>query len=793
MEVTGSRSARRTAQRPLVEVLEGRQLLASLEPISNLTVPSQQGYTVPLNGSGTTDDQTFTVSSSNPDIAASIGQGPFWTVNVQYTDTNTSVGGPPSFSGPLVFQLFQNLTPNTVSMITQFTNDGYYNGKHFTRVAPNFPGPTDYVVQGGAPNANGTGSSGQPGTPFANENVQQLAFTGTEQIAMANAGGTDTNDTQFFITTGSPNSELGYNYTIFGQMVSGQNTLTMMTQVPTSPNSGLMGEKSLPDNPLIMTSVSLASGNPNGVVVLSTTQARPGETGSITVTATDPTNGTTTSQSFNVTVGSFAGPTDPAINFQPLANPVTATTTPNTATTITLAGKSGYPDSTMPSTLSYSIVAQPSHGTISQLNASTGSLVYTPDSGFTGKDTFSYMVSATGPKTTPATTTSNPATVTISVGEPLVSIAVTPTNTTIAKGQTEQFTAIGTLANNTTEDVTNQVTWTSSNTAVAGISSTGLATAIAPGVTAISANFAGVTGSTFLTVPKTLVSIAVTPTNPSIGQGQTEQFTATGTYSDNSTQNLSNQVAWASSNTAVAGISSSGLATTHATGTSTISAAFDGIIGSTSLMVMPVLTGEVRVVGPVLIVTPSPRFGPGKNTINVAEVSNSAASSGFVIQVTINGLTDVNQPDAGSIDDIIVFGSKINDNITIEPSVQVPATIDGGHGGRNILKGKGVFVVEHGWFGQTTLIGGPGLTELIGRAGNVRFRPTNSTILIFAGEPHQRTSTLQPVPPGGTFYKFVKGRLIPVPESDLFPKPLSHKRGKPKPVPTKHGGVTHKK
>ena len=48
-----------------------------------------------------------------------------------------------------------------------------------------------------------------------------------------------------------------------------------------------------------------------------------------------------------------------------------------------------------------------------------------------------------------------------------------------------------------------------------------------------------------------LVSIAVTPANPSIGKGATQQFTATGTYSDSSTQNLTSSVTWSSTNTAV--------------------------------------------------------------------------------------------------------------------------------------------------------------------------------------------------------------------------------------------------
>ena len=133
---------------------------------------------------------------------------------------------------------------DTVTHIEAFTTDGYYTGKHFTRVATGFPGATNYVVQGGALNPDGTGNSGQPGTPFANENLQQLAFTGQNQLAMANAGGTNSNDTQFFITTGSPNSQLGYNYTIFGQLTSGQDVLDKIATVPVV--AGASGEASSP-------------------------------------------------------------------------------------------------------------------------------------------------------------------------------------------------------------------------------------------------------------------------------------------------------------------------------------------------------------------------------------------------------------------------------------------------------------------------------------------------------------------------------------------------------------------
>ena len=55
-----------------------------------------------------------------------------------------------------------------------------------------------------------------------------------------------------------------------------------------------------------------------------------------------------------------------------------------------------------------------------------------------------------------------------------------------------------------------------------------------------------------------LQSIAVTPANPAVAKGLTQQFTATGTFSDNTTQNLTSQVTWASATTSVATITRRG-------------------------------------------------------------------------------------------------------------------------------------------------------------------------------------------------------------------------------------------
>ncbi|WP_051961643.1 DUF1349 domain-containing protein [Methylobacter sp. BBA5.1] len=80
-------------------------------------------------------------------------------------------------------------------------------------------------------------------------------------------------------------------------------------------------------------------------------------------------------------------------------------------------------------------------------------------------------------------------------------------------------------------------------------------------------------------------SIAVTPANPTIQVGATQQFIATGTYPDSSTEDLTDNVTWDSSNTATATIDQSGVATGHDAGESTISATLDGVTGSTVLTV----------------------------------------------------------------------------------------------------------------------------------------------------------------------------------------------------------------
>jgi len=164
----------------------------------------------------------------------------------------------------------------------------------------------------------------------------------------------------------------------------------------------------------------------------------------------------------------------------------------------------------------------------------------------------------------------------------LQAITISAASSSIAKGTTDQFTATGTFSDGSTQLLTNSAIWTSSNTAAATVSSTGLATGTGIGSTNITAVKSGVTSNTFvLTVTAAaLQSITVTAPSSSLIMGLTEQLTATGTFTDSSTQDLSNSVIWTSSNATVATISGTGLLTAVSIGSSNISATKSGVISN---------------------------------------------------------------------------------------------------------------------------------------------------------------------------------------------------------------------
>ena len=192
----------------------------------------------------------------------------------------------------------------------------------------------------------------------------------------------------------------------------------------------------------------------------------------------------------------------------------------------------------------------------------------------------------------------------ITTGASLKSVEVTPANAHFAAGTTLQMSATAIYSDGTFDDVTSQVSWTSSNTAVTSVSNTnstqGLAAAVAPGSVTVSAAFKGTTGSTPLTVTAAeLLSIEITPLTPTIASGTRLQLTATGIFSDHSNQDLTRQVSWASTNTTVASVSnvagSNGLMSTAAIGTAAVSATLGSVSGSTGLTVSAAALTSIEV------------------------------------------------------------------------------------------------------------------------------------------------------------------------------------------------------
>lgn len=269
--------------------------------------------------------------------------------------------------------------------------------------------------------------------------------------------------------------------------------------------------------------------------------------------------------------------------------------------------------------------------------------------------------------------TSNTAHVTVTDAS-LVSIAVTPATGTLPVGRTQQYTAIGTFSDATTDDLTALVTWSSSDSAMLAISnaagSQGLATALAPGDVTVSATLDGITGTAAVTVVAvTLQSISVTPATSSLIVGRTQQLTATGSYNDGSTLDITTQVTWTSSDDTHATISnvdgSRGVVTGVAVGAATLTATMGAItgtaavdvIGITSIAVAPAtitldagatqqLTATATLsTGTTLDITTSAVW-LSSNT-GVATVSNADGTRGVVTAVA-GGNATISASEAGA-------------------------------------------------------------------------------------------------------------------------------------------------
>ena len=259
----------------------------------------------------------------------------------------------------------------------------------------------------------------------------------------------------------------------------------------------------------------------------------------------------------------------------------------------------------------------------------------------------------------------------------LTSIEVSPSTPSIALGTTQQFTAVGNFDDGSTQ-LLPSVTWSSSPIGISTIDAFGLATAVGTGTTTISATSGSVTGTATLTVSTaTLVSLAVTPANSTMAIGTSKQFTATGTFSDTSTQDLTASVLWSSSQATVATINNLGLATSVALGSATITATLGTVSGSTGLTV-----ANVHLVS-ITISPANPRIAKGTSikftaTGNFSDGSTSTKLSGLSWKTSKPSIVQIKG--AG-----VAHGKKAG-------SVTITATASGVKGTTTLTVGSGKLV-----------------------------------------------------------------------------------------------------
>jgi uncharacterized protein YjdB len=181
----------------------------------------------------------------------------------------------------------------------------------------------------------------------------------------------------------------------------------------------------------------------------------------------------------------------------------------------------------------------------------------------------------------------------------LLSIALQPVSPyDLSVGTTMHFFAYGTYSDNAVTNITSHVTWNSDNSNIAYIDVSGLVTGEAAGQANITASMDGIispavslpviisAATPSSTTPgPALISIAITqPSTLSINlilaYQKTQQFVATGSYSDGSKKDITTLVTWTSSASNIASITSAGLTTGIAVGTTLITASMPGFISN---------------------------------------------------------------------------------------------------------------------------------------------------------------------------------------------------------------------
>ena len=127
--------------------------------------------------------------------------------------------------GDITLKMFPKVAPLAVENFVTHAKESYYDGLIFHRVIKGF------MIQGGDPTGTGTGGESIWHKEFVNEYAPNVTFDRPFLLAMANHG-PNTNGSQFFITT-VPTTFLNGGYTIFGEVISGQDAVKKIENTKT--------------------------------------------------------------------------------------------------------------------------------------------------------------------------------------------------------------------------------------------------------------------------------------------------------------------------------------------------------------------------------------------------------------------------------------------------------------------------------------------------------------------------------------------------------------------------------
>jgi hypothetical protein len=285
-------------------------------------------------------------------------------------------------------------------------------------------------------------------------------------------------------------------------------------------------------------------------------------------------------------------------------------------------------------------------------------------------------------------------------------------------GETTQFTATGNLTGiGTSQNLTTQVTWLSSNAQVATVNSSGLATAVGAGTTTVLAQYGGLNASATVTVAISSTgtgtpSITVTPNAAAdTFAGETTQFIASGNLTGvGGPQNLTNQVTWVSSNAQVATINSAGLATSVGAGTTTITAVSGGLNAAASLTVTVPASGS----------------GSGTPTLTVVPSSVAETFAGETTQFTATG----NLTGIGAIQNLTSQVTWVSSNVQV-------ATINSAGFATAVGSGTTTIIAESGGLNASSTLS---VSIAASGAPSISVIP-NTVAETFAGETTQLTAT----------------------------------------------------